>query len=61
MIKKYLYTAWYNIVENKASSFIYIIGLVISMAICMLIGLWIHNKIACIQDLSQLRILATQP
>lgn len=49
IIKKYLYTAWYSISEMKASSFIYLIGLAISMIICMLIGLWIHNKIACIQ------------
>lgn len=60
MIKKYLYTAWCNIVEMKASSVVYVLGLVASMIICMLIGLWIHNKIACIESFNQVKLLTAQ-
>jgi hypothetical protein len=60
MIKKYLNTAWYSIIEMKASSVVYVLGLIVSMVICMLIGLWIHNKIACIESVSQVKILTAQ-
>ena len=46
MNKLSLKIAWERLVENKLSSLVYVIGLAVSMIICMLIGLWIHGKIS---------------
>src|ERR1700754_1069509 len=46
MIKNYLKIAWRNLIKNKASSAINIVGLAVGMAIAMLIGLWIWDELS---------------
>ena len=46
MLKNYLKTAWRNLVNNKAHSFINITGLSVGMAVAMLIGLWIYDEVS---------------
>jgi putative ABC transport system permease protein len=45
MFKNYLKTAWRNLVKNKAHSFLNIAGLSVGIAVSILIGLWIWNKL----------------
>jgi len=46
MIKNYLKTAWRNLIRNKTSSLINIIGLAVGMAVTILIGLWIYDELS---------------
>ncbi|GAA3985399.1 ABC transporter permease [Mucilaginibacter dorajii] len=46
MIKNYFKTAWRNIVKNKTSSFINIVGLSVGMAVAIMIGLWIYDEVS---------------
>jgi len=46
MIRNYLKIAWRNLVKNKVSSFINIIGLAVGMAVAILIGLWIYDELS---------------
>ncbi|MBS1916711.1 MAG: ABC transporter permease [Bacteroidetes bacterium] len=46
MLKNYFKTAWRNLVNNKAHSFINITGLSVGMAVAMLIGLWIYDEVS---------------
>lgn len=43
MIKSYFNIAWRNLVKNRKSSFINILGLAMGMAVFILIALWIWN------------------
>lgn len=45
MIKNYLKIAWRNLLKNKAYSLINILGLAISLACCMAIGLFIWDEL----------------
>ncbi|MFT4024390.1 MAG: ABC transporter permease [Flavihumibacter sp.] len=45
MFKKYMITAWRNLVRNRSFSIINISGLAIGMAAAMLIMLWIQNEL----------------
>lgn len=46
MIANYLKIAWRNLVRNKASSFINVVGLTTGMMVAMLIGLWMYDEIS---------------
>ncbi len=46
MFKNYFKTAWRNLLNNKALSFINIFGLAIGMTFALLIGLWIQKEIS---------------
>lgn len=46
MIKSYLKTAWRNLVRNKSYTAINIVGLSVSIAACILIGLFVHNEMS---------------
>ena len=46
MIRNYITIAWRNLVKNRASSFINIGGLAVGMAVAMLIGLWIWDRLS---------------
>jgi putative ABC transport system permease protein len=46
MIKNYFKTAWRNIIKNKTSSFINIVGLSVGMAVAIMIGLWIYDEVS---------------
>ena len=45
MIKNYIRTAFRNLINNKASSIINIIGLTIGLCSCILIGIYIRNEL----------------
>jgi putative ABC transport system permease protein len=45
MIKNYIRTAFRNLIKNKSSSFINILGLAIGLCSCMLIGIYIRNEL----------------
>ena len=46
MFKNYFKISWRNLIKNKIYSFINICGLAISMAVAMLIGLWIYDELS---------------
>lgn len=46
MLKNYLKVAWRNIINNKALSFLNIMGLATGMAFALLIGIWIRYEIS---------------
>lgn len=46
MIRNYLKTAWRNLLKNKKTSFINIIGLALGMAVFILIALWIWDELS---------------
>ncbi len=46
MFKNYLKTAWRNIVRNKTSSVINIVGLALGMLVAMLIGIWVYGELS---------------
>jgi putative ABC transport system permease protein len=46
MLRNYFKTAWRNLLKNKTSSFINIIGLAVGMAVAILIGLWIWDEMS---------------
>lgn len=46
MLKNYLKIAWRNILRDKWNSAINIIGLSISMAVVILIGLWLYDELS---------------
>lgn len=46
MIKSYIKTAWRNLLKNKRSSFINIVGLALGMAVFILIALWIWDELS---------------
>ena len=45
MIQNYLKIAWRNLLRNKITSLINIVGLVIGMAVAMMIGLWVQDEL----------------
>ncbi len=45
MIKNYIRTAFRNLINNKSSSIINIIGLTIGLCSCILIGIYIRNEL----------------
>jgi putative ABC transport system permease protein len=45
MIKNYIRTAFRNLIKNKASSLINILGLAIGLCSCILIGIYIRNEL----------------
>lgn len=46
MLKNYFKTAWRNLVNNKAHSFINIAGLTVGLACSLLIFLWVQNELS---------------
>ncbi|MEO6330182.1 MAG: ABC transporter permease [Ginsengibacter sp.] len=46
MFKNYFKTAWRNLIKNKVSSFINIVGLATGMAVAIIIGLWIWDELS---------------
>ncbi|RKR85728.1 FtsX-like permease family protein [Mucilaginibacter gracilis] len=46
MIKNYIKIAWRNLIRNKFSSLINIVGLAVGMAVAILIGLWIWDELS---------------
>ncbi|MGK6350416.1 FtsX-like permease family protein [Parapedobacter sp. DT-150] len=46
MIRNYIKTAWRNLLKNKRSSFINIVGLALGMGVFILIALWIWDELS---------------
>jgi len=46
MFENYLKLAWRNLLKNRGTSFINIIGLSIGMSVAMMIGLWVHDELS---------------
>lgn len=46
MIKNYVKIAWRNLVRNRTSSVINILGLTIGLGVAMLIGLWVYDELS---------------
>ena len=44
-MKEFIRITWKNIVEDKITFILYLVGLIIAIAICMSVGLWIHEKV----------------
>jgi putative ABC transport system permease protein len=44
MLRNYFFTAWRNLVNNKAYSALNLLGLSVGMAVALLIGLWIQYQ-----------------
>ena len=47
MLKNYILIAWRNLVRNTFYSILNIVALSIGMAVFILIGLWMHDELAC--------------
>ena len=45
MLQNYIKIAWRNLIKNKVTGFINIVGLAIGMAVAMAIGLWLNDEL----------------
>jgi len=46
MFKNFFITAWRNLKKNKTYAFLNITGLAIGVAVCLLIGVWLHRELS---------------
>jgi len=46
MLKNFFTTAWRNLLKNKTYAFLNITGLAIGVAVCLLIGVWLHRELS---------------
>jgi putative ABC transport system permease protein len=46
MLRNYFKIAWRNLLQNKISSFINVVGLAVGMAVAILIGLWVWDELS---------------
>ncbi|MBS1596932.1 MAG: ABC transporter permease [Bacteroidetes bacterium] len=46
MFKNFFITAWRNLLKNKTYASLNIMGLAIGVAVCLLIGVWLHRELS---------------